>query len=161
MERHFPSAASPDRPVVAFGPELPGFGSWEWVGQELAEELSRDFQTVRFSREIPACDVLVIVKQSLPAAVVEQVARHAAVIYCPIDFYDSGPAIDRDGPMLARCTRIVVHCERLRKYFQSYAPVEYIDHHVRFAAALREEFVEKGPILWAGVRTSLFYTNQD
>ena len=60
--------------------------------------------------------------------------------------------VDAVGAMLRHCTRILVHCERLRHYFEDYASVEYIDHYVRFAAALREQYRDDGYVLWMGVR---------
>jgi glycosyltransferase involved in cell wall biosynthesis len=143
------------RPVIAFGPELPGIGSWEWVGAEMVEELSVRFETKTFKDEIPSCDVLVIVKYNLSHKVVERVARHSLVVFCPIDYYGSPAEIDRDGPLLRCCARVVTHAESLRKYFQSYAPVEYLDHHVKFTAPLREAYQKTGPILWTGMRNNL------
>lgn len=91
-----------DRPVVAFGPELRGIGSWEWNGADLAEEFGQYFTTLTFEREVPACDVRVIVKYKLPGEVLEGAARDAAVIFCPLDYFGSSAEIDRDGPMLPR-----------------------------------------------------------
>jgi hypothetical protein len=145
-----------ERPVIAFGPEMPGWGSWEWVGADLQQELSKYFQTVSFATHaVPSCDVAVIIKHPFHLELVEELANRAAVIYCPVDFYGSCAEIDSDGKMLRKCSRIVVHSENLCRYFAAYAPVEYIDHHVKFIAPLRKEFFSKGFILWAGVRTNL------
>jgi hypothetical protein len=48
-----------------------------------------------------------------------------------------------------------VHCERLRKYFEPYAPVEYVDHHVKYMCDIPERRRVDGPLLWVGVRTNL------
>src|SRR5262249_49607525 len=104
---------------------------------------------------IPACDVVVLVKFPVPQPVIEEAARRAKVIYAPLDYYGSPQEIEADGPMLRRCARILVHCERLRPYFERYARVEYMDHHVKFAAPLRDRFKEERFILWAGVRSNL------
>jgi hypothetical protein len=77
------------------------------------------------------------------------------VLYAPVDYYGSVAMIDNDARMLCRCDRVLVHCERLRRYFVPYAPVEYIDHHIKFAAPLRDQFQADGNLLWAGVRTNL------
>lgn len=149
------STDSSDRPLIAFGPELAGVGSWEWNGADLVEQLSADFRTVTFAREVPRYDVLVIVKYNLPLSVVQRVARDAAVIFVPVDYYGSSAEIDRDARMLRCCSRILVHCERLRKYFQSYAPVESIDHHVRFIAEPAADAGRNPNVLWVGMRTNL------
>jgi hypothetical protein len=77
------------------------------------------------------------------------------LIHVTVDAYDSIAAIDADASWLRRCSRIVVHCEGLRKYFTPYAPIEYIDHHVKFAAPIRQAFRPDGNFLWAGVRSNL------
>jgi hypothetical protein len=73
----------------------------------------------------------------------------------PGDFYGSAAAIDADGTFLRRCARVVVHCERLRRYFASYASIEYLDHHVKFTGSLRQKSVQQGYLLWVGVRSNL------
>jgi hypothetical protein len=65
-------------PVVAFGPELPGFGSWDWVGRDLADELAWHYRTVLFAPwVVPPANLYVVVKQAPPAAWLEQAARRA------------------------------------------------------------------------------------
>lgn len=140
---------------VAFGPEMPGFGSWEWVGAETARELAKYFDVVTFRDSIPSCDVVVFVKFHPPIDHIRLLPGKTRVVYAPIDIYGSAADIDADAGFLLRCDRIVVHCERLRKYFSSYAPVSYIDHHLRHTAPPRILFCEKGPILWVGVPTNL------
>ncbi|MCC7424297.1 MAG: glycosyltransferase [Planctomycetaceae bacterium] len=143
------------RPRIAFGPERPDFGSWRWIGEEMAEALRTRFETVTFEKAIPEADVVVFVKFRPEADVVRHVAERSAVIYCPVDSYGSADAIDADERFLTRCDQIVVHCHRLRKYFASYAPTEYRDHHLRFVAPLRKSLIQRGPILWAGVHSNL------
>ncbi len=151
-----PHARLAGRPVVAFGPDMPGWGSWEWVGVDLAGELAKYYQTFTYPLgAAPACDVAVVVKQAPAPEWVELVSRRAAVIYCPVDFYGGAADIDADGGMLRRCARVVVHCERLRRYFEPYAPVEYLDHHVKFLSPTRQLFGAGGTLLWVGVRTNL------
>src|SRR5438046_6494322 len=57
--------------------------------------------------------------------------------------------------MLRQCARVIVHCERLRKYFEPYATVTYMDHHVKFAPVPRAGHAQQGSVLWVGVRTNL------
>lgn len=155
-DRGGPSAVDVNRPTVAFGPVMPGWGSWEWVGQDLLQETARRYRTTVFSAwEVPACDAAVVIKQAPPAEWLAALGRRTPALYCPVDFYGSAADIDADGGMLRRCARIVVHCERLRRYFAAYAPVEYLDHSVKFAAPLRESPRTHGSILWVGVRSNL------
>ncbi len=141
---------------IAFGPEMPGWGSWDWLGADLRDELASNYRTVSFAGSaVPECDVLVLIKHRLPADALEQAAGRAAIVYCPVDGYGSAAEIDADRPFLRKCARIVVHCERLRRYFEPYAPVEYLDHHVKFIADAPVDFRDHGVILWVGARSNL------
>lgn len=143
-------------PCVVFGPEAQGWGSWQWVGADLLPALDTDFRTESFPTwEAPRCDVLVLVKHPPPPGWLERFDSRTAILYCPVDHFSEVAAIDAESPMLRRCHRIIVHCERLRRYFEPYAPVEYLDHHVKFAAPLREHFRPEGDLFWVGVRSNL------
>jgi hypothetical protein len=145
-----------NKPIVAFGPVMPGWGSWSWIGADVAKELDKYFSTVTFSgAAVPECDVLIVVKHALPFNVIDQVSRRARIMYCPVDYYGSASHIDADAAMLRKCSRILIHSESLRKYFAPYAPVEYMDHHVKFVCPMRKSFRKTGYILWVGVRTNL------
>lgn len=150
-------AGGPARPSIAFGPELPGWGSWEWVGLGLRDGLAGRYGLSTFAAwEDTAADVAVVVKHLPPPDwVADRLARGTTLIYCPIDFYGDAAAIDGDAAILRRMGAVVIHAERLRRYFAPYSPVVYLDHAVRFAAPLRERFQADGPILWVGVRTNL------
>lgn len=144
------------RALIGFGPETPGWGSWDWVGSDLAEELSGSFRTLSFGwNGVPQCDVLFVVKHPLPAEFWERASDLVQVVYCPIDHYASLAEIDSDGWWLRRCARVLVHSETLVKYFARYARTEYIDHHVKFIAASPTPFRLTGPILWVGVHSNL------
>src|SRR5262249_5800328 len=63
--------------------------------------------------------------------------------------------IDADSATLQCFDMIIIHCERLRRYFSVYAPVEYLDHHLKFLAdppAIRRT---DGPLLWIGNASNL------
>jgi hypothetical protein len=144
------------QPLVAFGPEMPDWGSWQWIGADLQQELSKYYRTASFTGHVdPSAYAVVIVKHSLPLQLVEELSRHSAVIYCPVDFYGSAAEIDAEAQMLRKCSRILVHSDRLRRYFESYAAVEYMDHHAKFVAPMRKTYRPTGFILWVGVRTNL------
>jgi hypothetical protein len=144
------------RPVVAVGPEMPGWGSWDWVGADSLQQLSKSFAVAPFrGPDVPDCDLVLLVKHPLPPANIAQAASRAAVLYCPVDCYGSATEIDADRGWLRRCSRVLVHCERLRRYFEPYAPVESLDHHVKFAAPMRARCRRAGPFLWVGVRSNL------
>ena len=111
------------RATVAFGPEMPGWGSWEWVGLDFLQELANFYHTCSFrADEVPDADVVVLVKHSLPESWWEAVVRRTKLIYATVDFYAGSSEIDNDYSRLRRCARILVHCRRLRRYFEPYAP---------------------------------------
>jgi hypothetical protein len=144
------------RPAVAFGPVMPGWGSWDWVGADLAAELGKYFRVLTFPPwEVPACDALVLVKHAPPPLLWERLARRCSLLYCPVDSYGAAEEIRADGELLGACSRVLIHCERLRPHFEPYCRVEYVDHHVKFASPLREEYKAEGFILWVGVRSNL------
>src|SRR6516165_6592764 len=101
--------------VVAFGPEMRGWGSWEWIGADVQAELAKYYPTRSFSgTDIPECDVLFIVKHALPYDAIEQISRRTSIAYCPVDYYGSAADIDADAAMLRKCSRILIHCDGLR-----------------------------------------------
>jgi hypothetical protein len=115
--------------------------------------LSKHYLTTFFdSAPLPDADVLLVVKHPVPLA---QVAPNSTILFAPIDCYGSAGDIDGDSSFLRRCSRILLHCERLRRYFEPYARVESIDHHVKFAAAPPSGYQRKGHFLWVGVLTNL------
>ncbi|WP_298868597.1 glycosyltransferase family 4 protein [uncultured Gimesia sp.] len=142
------------RPTIAIGPRYSGIGSWEWVGQDMANELEKHFRIEIFSDRIPDCDLAIIVKYDF-SQIMQSTDPMIPVIYCPIDGYGSSSDIDRDGPLLFRCQRIILHSESLRKYFLPYASVEFIDHHVKFYSSQSSGVNKEGPILWTGLRSNL------
>ena len=152
------AVAQPTKPLprrhIAFGPEMPGWGSWEWVGADLAQAFGGRATTFTSWQE-PDADVVVVVKHAPPAEWVEHISPKAKVIYCPIDFFGSADEIAAHAEFLKRCSRIIVHCERLQALFLRYAPTIYLDHHIKYASAPRQEFAPSGNILWAGVRSNL------
>jgi hypothetical protein len=144
------------RLIVAIGSEMPEWGSWAWAGEDIRTELTQNYRATAFRGEnVPECHAAVFVKDAPSPSLVDQLSSRSAVLFSPIDLYGSAGEIDGDAVMLRKCARILIHCERLRRYFEPYARVEYIDHHVRFAPPLRRRYVADGPILWVGVRPNL------
>ena len=146
----------PDRPLrVALGPENPAFGSWNWLGAELAQELAADHDVTVYREIIPEADVVVFFKFLHDCETLRAVHQRSAVIYCPVDVYGSAAEIDGDALRLRLCDRIVVHCRRLMPYFQSYVPTSYLDHHVKYVITDRSDPVTDGPVLWVGEKSNL------
>lgn len=138
---------------IASGPDAPGFGSWECIGLDLCWALG--CHTTRIRDAIPDCDVAVLVKFKPAADVLALRLRRCRLVYCPVDVYGSAAEIDADAAALQCFDRILVHCERLRKYFSAYAPVDYLEHHLKFITDPPQARTTNGPILWIGNRSNL------
>ena len=92
---------SADTRIVAFVPAMPGWGSWQWAGDDMRQELADQFSTVSFGRDaIPAADVVMFVKFPPSLELIESVSRRAAVIYLPVDYYGSAVDIDADAAII-------------------------------------------------------------
>ncbi|WP_339735846.1 glycosyltransferase family 4 protein [uncultured Gimesia sp.] len=142
------------KPHICIGPICQGIGFWEWTGKELGDELLQYFDIEFFADSIPHCDLAIVVKYDFPQ-LMETRPSDIPVIYCPVDCYESARDIDRDGNNLFQCRQIITHSESLRKYFNTYAPVEYLDHHLRFISQSLGPKPEHGPILWTGIRSNI------
>ncbi|QDV48432.1 glycosyltransferase family 4 protein [Gimesia fumaroli] len=142
------------RSHIGIGPVYSGIGSWDWIGNEMGEELSKNFEIEFFTDFLPQCDLAIIVKYDFPQ-LMETRPADIPIIYCPVDCYGSVRDIDQDGKRLFQCQQIITHSESLRKYFNAYAPVEYLDHHLRFISRSLDTKPEEGPILWTGIFSNL------
>jgi hypothetical protein len=131
------------RPVVAFGPEMPSWGSWDYLGHDLP------FQ----GDAIPDCDVAIIVKHALLPERIHEASRRCRIIYLPVDYFDSCAAIDAYGLALSRCTRVIVHYRLLIHYFRPYTITEYLDHPVKYVSPSQPR--RDGFVLWIGTRSNL------
>ena len=142
---------------VAFGPEAPAFGSWEWVGADTCRALQElGCNTSVFRETVPDCDIAVFVKFKPDTEELRTLRHRCRLVYCPVDVYGSAADIDADAPSLACFDRILIHSERLRKYFAPYAAVEYLDHHLKFiTSAVPAVRPPDGPLLWIGNRSNL------
>ncbi|TWT40871.1 hypothetical protein KOR42_48670 [Thalassoglobus neptunius] len=84
---------------LAFGPKALEFGLWEWIGQDLADELGPDHAIV-FNQKIPPCDAVVFIKFKPPLHILKQLQRSIKLIFCPVDIYGSVEEIDADWESL-------------------------------------------------------------
>lgn len=140
------------------GPVMPGWGSWEWLGQAMMPVFQEhgDVEAFRYEEEPPADGLIVIIKHPPPTHWWQTIqARRLPVIYAPVDYYDSTNAIDADAAWLSELRHIIIHCHRLQGCFAPYAPVTYIDHQLRFFTDQLVMPRANGPILWVGVHSNL------
>src|ERR1051326_682471 len=144
------------RPIVAFGPEMPGWGSWEYLGRDLIQELCPYYTTLSFQGDVvPDCDVAVVVKHLAACACLDDPSSRCRVIYLPVDYFDSCRAIDGEGRILRKCDRVLVHCHRLTHYFRPYALTEFLDHPIKHFAPLAQTSERQKHVVWIGARSNL------
>lgn len=137
---------------------MPGWGSWEWLGQEMIPEYQQYAQVSTFSYDHapPRDGVIIVIKHPPPTPWLQAwKSAQVPIIYAPVDFYGSVNAIDADAAWLTRVKIIIIHCHRLQPYFAPYAPVAYLDHQLRFISREIITPEPQGPILWTGVHTNL------
>lgn len=103
-----------------------------------------------FRDAVPECDVVVFVKFKPAANELRELRQRCRLVYCPVDVYSSAAEIDADAAALTCLDRIIIHCERMRKYCSLYAPVEYLDHHLKFIDDPPPCRRADGPFLWIG-----------
>ncbi|QDT76781.1 hypothetical protein Mal35_02020 [Gimesia maris] len=135
---------------IAFGPEMPEFPYWQWIGQDLAEELQAMAETTVFQHEIPACDAVVFMKFMPDASALSRIRQRSRVFFCPVDIYGSAAEIDADWKALRQCDCVISHAPSLSKYFASYTRVKSLDHHLKFTISPQPGHKTSGPLLWTG-----------
>jgi len=143
---------------VAIGPELSGFGSWNWLGAGLINALGPDVHAVSF-RDVatpPTVDVVVFLKFKPPVEILEQLkSRNCRLIFVPVDVYGSASEIDNDIDSIRCFDFVIVHCRRLIRYFNAAARVEYLDHPLKYVLPEPRVDWQPGPLLWVGRRCNI------
>ena len=140
---------------ITFGPRLPEFGSWQWIGEALSGAIGETHNVSIFEAEVPACDIAVFIKFLPPLETLRILAKQCRIVFCPVDAFGSCDEIDAAWESLRLCSHVIVHSRSLEQYFSSYCPTTYLDHHLRFAGELREEQPSSGPIVWVGVHSNV------
>lgn len=137
---------------VAVGPELPDFGSWQWLGQGIVEGLKPPFTVEKFAdpEKPPAADIVVYIKFLPPANRLVEIAREARIVYLPVDVHGTCNEIDECFESTRSLSLVLVNCMRLLRYYRGYCPVEYVDHPLKFALASPRLTTEDGPWIWIG-----------
>jgi hypothetical protein len=139
--------------VLAIGPRTAAT-SWEWVGLGMADELRAYFDVVLFEGfdEVPAADLILIVKQRPPADFLATAkARGMKIYFAPIDVYRDPSEIAADAAMLGGCEVVLIHSEALRPALEPFCrEIALVEHHARFALDRLADFKTDGFLLWIG-----------
>lgn len=137
---------------VAIGPELSEFGSWNWIGCDLVDSLREQHQVLVFSdvAEPPEADVIIFLKFKPSSTCLEHLGQSTRLIYVPVDVYDGIWHIEADRKALICFDLIIVHCQRLVRYFVPMSLTNFVDHSLKYIS--RQTVMPKldGDLLWVG-----------
>ncbi|MGH7789893.1 MAG: hypothetical protein ACRERC_23700, partial [Candidatus Binatia bacterium] len=141
------------RKTIAFG-RVRDVPSWHWAGFEIGRELSKHYEVVLFDRldHPPPCDALFLIKRKPDDAFVAALRQQGtALVYCPIDAYQTAPEIAADGELLHACSMVMVHCERLLPLLRPHcAQTHFVEHSARYALPEMAAYKDDGFVLWIG-----------
>lgn len=128
--------------------------SWHWAGFEVGRELSKHYEVVLVDRtdRPPPCDVLLLVKKKPSEPFVSALRQQGtALVYCPIDAYQTAQDIEHDAALLRACAMLMVHCERLVPLLRPHCrETHFVEHYTRYALPEMADYKEDGFVLWVG-----------
>lgn len=142
---------------TSIGPELPAFGSWNWLGIWMTDAIKEEFyvSTFRDVEQPPNADILIFLKFKPSAPRLAELQRTSKLVFVPVDIYGSAMEIDQDIDSLRCLNLVILHCERLVRYFRGRTDYACMDHPLKFILPeIRTEQVE-GPLLWVGKMCNL------
>ncbi len=142
---------------IAIGPELPEFGSWNWLGLWMTDVLAEEFRVSTF-RDIdrpPDADLIVFLKFKPAATRLIELRRRSRLAFLPVDVYGSTHEIDADLDSVRSLDLILLHSQRLIRYFHGVAKVAYLDHPLKFVLPVVRTQRQDGPLLWVGKKCNL------
>jgi hypothetical protein len=142
---------------ISIGPELPEFGSWNWLGLWMIDALKGmfDVSTFQDKQNPPEADILIFLKFKPSAFRLAELRRTSKLVFFPVDIYACAAEIDADIESLRCLNLVVLHCQRLVRYFHGLINYAYLDHPLKYVLPeIRSERVE-GPLLWVGKKCNL------
>lgn len=138
---------------VAVGPASPEFGSWNWIGRGLLNSLQPHVRVCEFSDVMrpPLADIVVFLKFRPSAEVLHSLKTHGAkLVFIPVDVFGSAAEIDHDYSTLKCFDLILAHSRRLIRYLNVAAPVELVEHPLKYVLPEPKVTGTDGPMLWVG-----------
>jgi hypothetical protein len=145
------------RQSISIGPELPEFGSWNWLGKWMIETLSPTFDVTTFSdhENPPPTDVVVFLKFKSSTIRLMELQQTSRLVFVPVDVYGNSWEIDSDVVNLRLLSLVILHCQRLTRYFRGVTDFVCLDHPLKYILPeIRSERVD-GPLLWIGKKCNL------
>lgn len=142
---------------VAVGPENTDFGSWNWVGRSLLEDLPDTFEPIAFADpfDVPEADIVIFIKFRPSGEYLRELRQRSILVFVPIDIFGSVAEINESRHDLQTFDLVLVHSERLIRYVIPYSKVRYVDHPLKFVLPTPKLFSQDGPLIWIGRRCNI------
>lgn len=141
-----------NRRTLSIGPELPDFGSWNWLGTWIVQVLSERFDVSTFCNieNPPDADVIIFLKFKPSVAQLARLSQRSRLVFIPVDIYGSAMEIDLDLESFRHLRLVILHTRRLGRYFAGVVEAVYMDHPLKYALPkIRMDAVD-GPLIWIG-----------
>ena len=137
---------------IAVGPELPEFGSWNWIGGHMLSSLPDEFSVDAFSPgQLPErADVVVFLKFLPPVDVLTELSRRSRIVFMPVDIYGSCRDIELQRKLLGCIDLVISHSHRQLRYFAGICRAEYLHHPLRYTSSDVKSPDPDGPVVWVG-----------
>jgi len=138
---------------LAIGPAL-DFPSWNWVGADMARELTKyaDVRLFESFGKIPPADAIMILKHRPSAALATALRRRGIkLVYAPIDAYASHAEIYRDRGLLETFDLVLAHDELILECLRPYCRrIGLVEHHGKYSLSEMAPYKQDGYVLWVG-----------
>lgn len=136
--------------TLYFGPQR-NLLSWSWVGKDIAENLSKNFQIRYFSHasEIESEATVFWIKHPASAMDVPLIqAKKLRIIYFPVDQYQSEDELANGWDFIEACSLLVCHTESMGELFKDKL-VRFVDHYNKYGIDPKLRAPD-GRFLWIG-----------
>lgn len=139
------------KPTIACVARL-DYPSFYWLGFTPLLELAQEFNIVADGWNAASKSDIVFIIKGRPnlewAGMLK--AQRKRLIYCPVDEFNSAEEIEESGRWLQFMDVVLIHCERLRKYFAPICKrVEFCEHPV-LSKPVNTMSYSRDSIVWSG-----------
>jgi len=137
---------------VAFGPETT-LSSFDWVGRDIANELTKDYQIGFFQDfdTVPNCDVILIIKFMPSLTFLLQAKKEKkTLIYIPVDFFTHRGLFVKYSSELLLFDCILLHCSKLAPFIDNRTKTQLIDHYLKYSVKVSPRPSHNKKLLWVG-----------
>lgn len=135
---------------IYFGP-VRSTPSWQWVGQDVGEVLSRDLAVEYFEDAAGLPDGSLVFWIKAPPEqhrIADLERKNLRIVFLPVDVFLSQEHIEQHRDFLSLCSVIALHNKSLNRYFDP-AKLRYVDHYNKYGIAPASR-LPGNVLLWVG-----------